>query len=118
MTSEPNIEKHNRFKSANSIFAAATLAITELMADQEKRNATQIEAALPGFTHEEIGGAIDLLRRRKDKTKLVNINIGKTRKAIYQVIQPARNDKPLRVREFKPLRRDIFEHMKLAMLTR
>jgi hypothetical protein len=115
---DPNIEKHNRFKSASSRYAAAVMAISKLMADQEKRNATQIEAALPEFTHEEIGGAIDLLRRRKDKTKLVNINVGKTRTAIYQMIQPARNDKPLRVREFKPMRRDPFEHMKLAMLTR
>ena len=112
----PNTERLNKARSVNSRYAGVVNALADLMADNKPRTVAQIQEALPQFGYRQIVGGIDLLRRRRED-RLVNLST-KRHHAIYQIVIPERKDMPKRVREFKPLRRDPFEAMKLAMLTR
>ena len=104
----------NRARAANGRYAGVVAAVEELLSDMKPRDVNAIAEALPQFEHRQIKGAIYMLVKRRSGL----VNIGKIRHAVYTFKAVKTESVPLKVREFKPLKRDPFEHMKLAMLTR
>lgn len=112
----PESARLNDARKTGGRYAGIVPKVEALLSDHVPRNSLQIEAAFPEFTENQIKGAVRTLLKRRPTCV---VNIGTSRRALYQIPVPKINSAaPRRVREFKPMRRDPFEAMRLAMLTR
>lgn len=113
----PNHFDQNRARSTNGRHIGVATAIRQAMSNGEEWTVDRLCEHFPEFTRKQVAMAICQLQKNQGGL----VRSGPWRKAVYQIFSPVSVDPATtsrRMLEWRPLKRDPFEVMRLAMLTR